>query len=64
MGEKLTTDDIETLREIDVEESRPGEGIIHQGYSDEMVRRGYAEGSYEMGYSLTEAGRLALQGAS
>lgn len=61
MGEKLTSDDIETLREIYVEESRPGEGIIHQGYSDEMVRRGYAEGSYETGYSLTEAGRLALQ---
>lgn len=63
MREQFTTDDLETLREIDVEETRPGEGIIHQGYSDDMVRRGFAEGDFDTGYRLTEAGRLAIQGA-
>lgn len=63
MRDHLTRDDLETLREIDVEETRPGEGIIHQGHSDEMVRRGFAEGDSDTGYRLTETGRLAIQGA-
>lgn len=63
MRDQLTTEDLKTLREIDVEETSPGDGIIHQGYSDDMVRRGFAEGDFDTGYRLTEAGRLAIQSA-
>lgn len=61
MNDTLNAEDLETLRQIALEETHPAGGLIHWGFSDQMVRRGYAVEDGKGEYRLTEAGRLALR---
>jgi len=61
VNDTLNAEDLETLRQIAIQEARPGEGNIHLGFSDQMVGRGYAVEDGKGEYRLTEAGRLALR---
>lgn len=60
MTEQLDSGERDALRQIALEDANPGEGTIHQGFSDMLVQKGLARGNFKAGYSLTSRGQEVL----